>query len=120
MLQPKKTFVLNCIELLVMCFCVVEMLIESVSCKRQGLRVSTLTFSTPFRVTHSITWLPFLSGNGRKEGVVRFSEGPNDFFLSWCVFGKNTLFYLGPRLRCCATSRKVAGSIPVGVIGIFH
>jgi len=23
-------------------------------------------------------------------------------------------------LRCCATSRKVAGSIPVGVIGIFH
>ena len=23
-------------------------------------------------------------------------------------------------LRCCATSRKVAGSIPNGVIGIFH
>jgi len=23
-------------------------------------------------------------------------------------------------LRCCATSRKVAGSIPDGVIGIFH
>ena len=23
-------------------------------------------------------------------------------------------------LRCCATSRKVAGSIPAGVIGIFH
>jgi len=23
-------------------------------------------------------------------------------------------------LRCCATNRKVAGSIPVGVIGIFH
>ena len=27
----------------------------------------------------------------------------------------------GPRwLRCCATYRKVAGSIPAGVIGIFH
>ena len=23
-------------------------------------------------------------------------------------------------LRCCATNRKVAGSIPGGVIGIFH
>jgi len=23
-------------------------------------------------------------------------------------------------LRCCATNRKVAGSIPAGVIGIFH
>jgi len=24
------------------------------------------------------------------------------------------------RLRCCATNRKVAGSIPAGVIGIFN
>ena len=24
------------------------------------------------------------------------------------------------RLRCCATNRNVAGSIPAGVIGIFH
>ena len=24
------------------------------------------------------------------------------------------------RLRCCAANRKVAGSIPDGVIGIFH
>ena len=23
-------------------------------------------------------------------------------------------------LRCCATNRKIAGSIPVGVTGIFH
>ena len=23
-------------------------------------------------------------------------------------------------IRCCATNRKVAGSIPAGVIGIFH
>jgi len=23
-------------------------------------------------------------------------------------------------LRCCATDRKVAGSIPAGVIGVFH
>jgi len=28
--------------------------------------------------------------------------------------------YRGPRLRCCATNRKVAGSIPAGVTGIFR
>jgi len=35
-----------------------------------------------------------------------------------------TLAYKGTAvsqwLRCCATNRKVAGSIPDGVIGIFH
>ena len=37
---------------------------------------------------------------------------------------KPTLLYWGTAvaqwLRCCATNRKVAGSIPDGVIGIFH
>jgi len=27
--------------------------------------------------------------------------------------------YGGPQLRCCATNRKVAGSIPAGVSGFF-
>ena len=27
---------------------------------------------------------------------------------------------VGQWLRCCATNREVAGSIPDGVIGIFH
>jgi len=27
---------------------------------------------------------------------------------------------VGCALRCCATNRKVVGSIPAGVIGIFH
>ena len=31
------------------------------------------------------------------------------------------IYIWGPRwLRCCATNRKVVGSIPAGVIGIFH
>ena len=34
------------------------------------------------------------------------------------IFGISCLCLLG--LRCCATNRKVAGSIPAGVIGIFH
>ena len=29
-------------------------------------------------------------------------------------------FAVGQWLRCCVTNRKVAGSIPDGVIGIFH
>jgi hypothetical protein len=40
-------------------------------------------------------------------------------------FNLSLLVWWGPlmvaqRLRYCATNRKVAGSIPVGVIGIFH
>jgi len=40
-------------------------------------------------------------------------------------FGKGTGHAWGDRgktqwLRCCATNQKVAGSIPAGVIGIFH
>ena len=39
-------------------------------------------------------------------------------------FNKTNGHFLGTAvaqwLRCCATNRKVAGSIPAGVIGIFH
>jgi hypothetical protein len=39
-------------------------------------------------------------------------------------FAIGTVTYLGARggavLEACATNRKVAGSIPDGVIGIFH
>ena len=38
--------------------------------------------------------------------------------LDWTVETQGTA--LAQRLRCCATNRKVAGSIPDGVIGIFH
>jgi len=32
----------------------------------------------------------------------------------------NTCTTVAQWLRCCATNRKVAGSIPGGVFGIFH
>ena len=35
-------------------------------------------------------------------------------------FPKYRMKILTQWLRCCATNRKVAGSIPDGVIGIFH
>ena len=35
-----------------------------------------------------------------------------------CNFSKGTA--VAQCLRCCATNRKIAGSIPDGVIGIFH
>jgi len=39
-------------------------------------------------------------------------------FLSVYIHMKGTA--VAQWLRCCATNRKVAGSIPVGVIGIFY
>ena len=43
--------------------------------------------------------------------------------LPFRVYQRNILLYLGTAvaqcLRCCATNRKVAGSIPAGVIGSF-
>ena len=42
------------------------------------------------------------------------------------LFVKDSTFAFGDRggvaqwLSCCATNRKVTGSIPAGVIGIFH
>ena len=44
---------------------------------------------------------------------------------AFCRFKLCTIFYIRDTrwhswLRHCATSRKVAGSIPDGVIGIFH
>jgi hypothetical protein len=42
------------------------------------------------------------------------------FLLIYCryIFIKGTA--VAQRLRCCTTNWKVAGSIPDGVIGIFH
>ena len=41
-----------------------------------------------------------------------------------CLFQRQYVMVRGTAvvqwLRCCATNRKVAGSIPDGVIGIFH
>ena len=54
----------------------------------------------------------------------------SDFYPNWKKFseGRNFIDVLKQSrgtavaqwLRCCATNRKVAGSIPDGVIGIFH
>ena len=40
------------------------------------------------------------------------------FFMLWYLFIKGKA--VAQWLRCCATNRKVAVSIPDGVIGIFH
>jgi hypothetical protein len=38
----------------------------------------------------------------------------------WLEFGRVGCRAVAQWLRCCATIRKVAGSIPDGVIGILH
>ena len=44
--------------------------------------------------------------------------------MKYLSFLKESNFYtalaVAQWLRCCATNRKVAGSIPAGVSGIFH
>jgi hypothetical protein len=60
----------------------------------------------------------FWSENVKKRGLLEVTELYGRILL-------NTIIYGGPLmvaqwLRYCATNRKVAGSIPGGVIGIFH
>jgi len=38
----------------------------------------------------------------------------------WLGWGGIRVAAVAQCLRCCVTNRKVAGSIPAGVIGIFH
>ena len=43
--------------------------------------------------------------------------------VHYCIFYSHTPLHgtaVAQWLRCCATNRKVTGSIPIGVIGIFH
>jgi len=44
----------------------------------------------------------------------------DNFILSYIKFNENPLIHsVAQWLRCCATNRKVAGSIPAGVSGFF-
>ena len=46
-----------------------------------------------------------------------YDSGPVIYYNTYhCVTGTAVALWL----RCCATNRKVAGSIPAGVTGIFH
>ena len=61
------------------------------------------------------------------EYVGGFSDNYFGLYILYyavCVYLSYTLFYWGTLwrswLRYCATSQKVVGSIPDGVIGIFH
>jgi len=64
-------------------------------------------------VLHSLLILSFLI---RITGEVRSSIIRN--YLQFFITSMGTA--VAQWLRCCATNRKVAGSIPVGFIGIFH
>jgi len=58
----------------------------------------------------------------KKKGSIHppvWSNTSNSFFfLTPLVLNMGTA--VAQWLRCCATNRKVAGSIPDGVIGIIH
>jgi len=65
-------------------------------------------YLVPFRYSALAQWLRNISG----------------FYSSFFEFSKYLVPFwhsaLAQWLRCCATNRKVAGSIPHGVTGIFH
>ena len=54
-----------------------------------------------------------------RKPVIRITNHPNRLGPSDKYF-RTAIVLLAQWLRCCATNRKVAGSIPDGVIGIFH
>jgi hypothetical protein len=55
----------------------------------------------------------------RMLGSFEFSDNANDE-LDWSGKESGGPLMVAQWLRYCATNRKVAGSIPDGVIGIFH
>ena len=74
--------------------------------------------SFPHFFNYSITLLTRINWHGEPS---RYGE----FRIIGCFFNKlQWHFEIGllpvSKLRCCDTSRMVAGSIPAGVIGIFH
>ena len=77
------------------------------------LQVFFLSFSDFAPASHHSTKAQYLS-----VSTIDVSDGPNqavDYYL--CVV---LPFIMAQWLRCCATNQKVTGSIPDGVIGIFH
>ena len=61
--------------------------------------------------------LNLCSGNTATDTTTVMSV-QNLFLLTVLTCNRGTA--VAQWLRCCATNRKVAGSIPDGVIGIFH
>ena len=103
------------------------------------LRHAKHTFSAPFILAyiglssctilpHTISWTPPLSGGGAdieyKMSVLIFSTNLIVVFLILRTIQADIIINVGTAvaqwLKCCATSRKVAGSISPGVTETFH
>jgi len=69
-----------------------------------------------FKAIHADAWGPTFSGVPKR--VVAFQIFVLNIFFMFALSALGTA--VAQWLRCCATYRKVAGSIPAGVIGIFH
>ena len=54
-----------------------------------------------------------------REMHTKLSVNPKDITVEDFLIDERTIS-VAQWLRCCATNRKVAGSIPDGVTGIFH
>ena len=72
------------------------------------------------RVDYTWIWLSNLQMETDNSGKLQVTGA----FVTVCLEIRLGIWRLGTAvaqwLKCCATNRKVAGSIPDGVIGIFH
>ena len=76
------------------------------------------------RVTSCLYFLSSRCYLNPEQGCDRIYRNVSKHLPTTSVHIQNTTIHKGTAvaqwLRCCATNRKVAGLIPVGVIGIFH
>ena len=64
--------------------------------------------------------LPSLPSSERNRSQCRMTEMEMKYLTFYRRYHRMWGTTVAQWLRCCATNRKVAGSIPDGVIGIFH
>jgi len=97
----------------------------------QGFFLVTVLICGPFTAEAQVRSQASFCGIERNDTVTDFSYGSSGFPLLSSHHHCSTFIYftylpppwgtaVAQWLRCCATNRKVAGSIPDGVIGIPH
>ena len=84
-------------------------------CKGKGKTVPLQAWRGP-KGSRKLRFPDFVTTAQHGSKVVSLTHRP----LLPLGYTPGTHFCWGPRLRCCAQNRRLAGSIPAGVIGVFH
>ena len=94
---------------------------------RAGARVqpptpqSAVQWNAAQHVARPLSTVPTECRSARRKTTVHCIRHTISFQKKFEIIPRNARWTaVAQWLRCCATNRKVAGSIPAGVIGIFH